>query len=70
MSLAIIPCERCATNVLKLAVVANIRLSVWLERGMREHERIRNRMRVRDERREDGCLWAQWGREPLERQWK
>lgn len=28
---------------------------------MREHERIRNRMRVRDERREDGRLWAQWG---------
>lgn len=28
---------------------------------MRELERIRSRMRVRDERREDGRLWAQWG---------
>ncbi len=29
---------------------------------MREHERIRNRMRVHDESREDGSLWAEWRR--------
>lgn len=30
------------------------------DEGIREHERIRNKMRVCDERKEDGCLWAEW----------
>lgn len=49
-------------SLIKLAAVADSLFGLnrgW--EGMREHERRRNGMRVRDESREGGCLWAQRG---------